>query len=38
VAQGGGPTPSGTFSGTVSNAAPDVRVADDGRTIVNGTR
>ena len=38
VAAGGGPAPSGSFSGTVSNEAPDVRVADDGKTIVNGTR
>jgi hypothetical protein len=38
VAAGGGPSPRGQFSGTISNAAPDVRVADDGHTIVNGTR
>ena len=38
VAVGGGPAPRGSFSGTVSNEAPDVRVADDGKTIVNGTR
>ena len=38
VAQGGGPAPSGTFAGTISNKAPTVRVADDGHTIVNGTR
>ena len=38
VAQGGGPPPSGQFTGTISNAAPNVRVADDGHTIVNGTR
>jgi hypothetical protein len=38
VAAGGGPAPRGQFSGTISNAAPDVRVADDGHTIVNGTR
>jgi hypothetical protein len=38
VAAGGGPAPRGQFSGTVSNEAPDVRVADDGHTIVNGTR
>ncbi len=38
VAAGGGPAPRGSFSGTVSNEAPDVRVADDGKTIVNGTR
>ncbi len=34
----GGGTPKGSFSGTVSDAAPDVRVADDGRTVVEGTR
>jgi hypothetical protein len=38
VAQGGGPAPTGTFAGTISNKAPTVRVADDGHTIVNGTR
>jgi hypothetical protein len=38
VAPGGGPAPRGRFSGSVSDAAPDVRVADDGHTIVNGTR
>jgi hypothetical protein len=38
VAMGGGPAPRGSFSGTVSDAAPEVRVADDGKTIVNGTR
>jgi hypothetical protein len=38
VTMGGGPPPSGHFQGTVSDAAPDVRVADDGKTIVNGTR
>jgi hypothetical protein len=38
VAQGGGPAPAGTFAGTISNKAPTVRVADDGHTIVNGTR
>jgi hypothetical protein len=26
------------FTGTISNKAPTVRVADDGHTIVNGTR
>ena len=35
---GGGPAPSGSFSGTVSNKAPDVRIADDGKTVVNETR
>jgi hypothetical protein len=38
VAAGGGPAPRGQFAGTISDAAPDVRVADDGKTIVNGTR
>jgi hypothetical protein len=38
VAMGGGPAPSGHFQGIVSDLAPDVRVADDGKTIVNGTR
>jgi hypothetical protein len=35
---GGGPQPRGVFAGTISNKAPTVRVADDGHTIVNGTR
>ena len=30
--------PRGAFAGTISNKAPTVRVADDGHTIVNGTR
>ena len=38
VAPGGGPAPAGQFVGTISNKAPTVRVADDGHTIVNGTR
>ena len=38
VAAGGGPAPRGEFSGTISDEAPDVRVADDGHTIVSGTR
>ena len=37
VAAGGEPA-TGQFAGTISDAAPDVRVADDGHTIVNGTR
>ncbi|HKP20728.1 MAG TPA: hypothetical protein VJT68_04385 [Thermoleophilaceae bacterium] len=37
VAQGGGPA-RGTFVGSISDKAPTVRVADDGHTIVNGTR
>jgi hypothetical protein len=38
VGPGGGEAPSGSFSGTVSDEAPDVRVADDGETVVEGTR
>jgi hypothetical protein len=38
VAPGGGPAPRGQFAGTISDRAPTVRVADDGKTIVNGTR
>jgi hypothetical protein len=38
VQAGGGPAPRGQFSGSVSDEAPDVRVADDGKTIVSGTR
>ena len=38
VAPGGGPAPRGQFSGTISDEAPEVRVADDGRTVVSGTR
>ena len=38
VASGGGPAPRGQFSGSISDAAPEVRVADDGETIVSGTR
>jgi hypothetical protein len=38
VAAGGGAAPSGTFTGTVSDAAPKVRIADDGKTVVNETR
>jgi hypothetical protein len=37
VAPGGG-APTGTFSGSVSNAAPKVRIAADGKTVVTGTR
>ncbi len=37
-APGGGPAPRGQFSGSISDEAPDVRVADDGKTIVSGTR
>jgi hypothetical protein len=38
VGPGGGPAPSGNFSGQVSDEAPEVRVADDGETVVEGTR
>jgi hypothetical protein len=38
VSAGGGPPPSGSFSGQVSDEAPEVRVADDGETVVEGTR
>jgi hypothetical protein len=38
VAPGGGPAPRGRFSGTISDEAPEVRVADDGKTVVSGTR
>ena len=38
VTAGGGPAPRGSFSGTISDEAPEVRVADDGKTIVSGTR
>jgi hypothetical protein len=38
VASGGGPAPRGSFAGTVSKAVPKVRIADDGKTVVTGTR
>jgi hypothetical protein len=38
VGVGGGEAPRGSFTGTVSDEAPQVRVADDGRTVVEGTR
>jgi hypothetical protein len=38
VGPGGGPAPSGKFSGTVSKAANQTRVADDGKSLVTGTR
>jgi hypothetical protein len=34
VSAGGGPAPSGTFTGTVSAAIPKARVADNGKTVV----
>jgi hypothetical protein len=38
VEGGGGEAPRGSFSGSVSDEAPDARVADDGKTVVSGTR
>jgi hypothetical protein len=38
VTPGGGQAPRGSFSGTVSAAAPETRVADDGKTVITGTR
>ncbi len=38
VGPDGEEAPSGNFSGTVSAEAPEVRVADDGKTVVTGTR
>ena len=38
VEQGGGAAPRGSFTGTVSDAAPELRVADDGETVVSGAR
>jgi hypothetical protein len=38
VAAGGGKAPRGSFSGNVSDKPPQVRVADDGKTVVEGTR
>jgi hypothetical protein len=37
VATGGG-APTGSFSGTVSRAAPKVRIAADGKTVIDETR
>lgn len=37
VAPSGG-IPKGQFAGNISNAAPDSRIADDGKSIVSGTR
>ena len=34
----GGNRPTGSFTGTISDTPPKTRVADDGHTIVNGTR
>jgi hypothetical protein len=38
VGPSGGEAPRGSFTGTVSDEAPNVRVADDGVTVVEGTR
>jgi hypothetical protein len=38
VGAGAGGAPRGSFTGTVSDKAPEVRVADDGKTVVEGTR
>jgi hypothetical protein len=38
VGAAAGGAPSGSFTGTVSDEAPEVRVADDGKTVVEGTR
>ena len=35
---GGGGTPTGSFSGSVSRAAPKVRIANDGKTVIDETR
>jgi hypothetical protein len=37
VATGGG-APTGSFAGNVSRAAPKVRIADDGKTVIDETR
>ena len=37
VAPGGG-APRGSFTGKISDAAPETRVADDGKTVIEGTR
>jgi hypothetical protein len=33
-----GTRPTGVFAGTISDTAPQARVADDGKTVVSGTR
>jgi hypothetical protein len=38
VGAGGREAPRGSFSSSVSDEAPEVRVADDGKTVVSGTR
>jgi len=34
----GGGVPRGVFAGRITDAAPETRVSDDGKTIVEGTR
>jgi hypothetical protein len=34
----GGEAPSGSFAGSVSSAAPQTRIAEDGKTVVSGSR
>lgn len=38
LAEGGDQVPGGTFTGTISDEAPEVRISDDGRTVVSGDR
>lgn len=38
VSAGDGEAPRGSFSGSISDEPPQTRVADDGRTVVTGTR
>ena len=38
LADGGDQIPRGTFTGTISDEAPDVRIAEDGRTVISGDR
>jgi hypothetical protein len=38
VGADGGEAPTGNFTGTVSREVPEVRIADDGQTVVSGTR
>jgi hypothetical protein len=36
--ESGGGRPSGVFVGTISDEPPETRVADDGKTVIRGTR
>jgi hypothetical protein len=38
IAESGGGRPTGIFAGTIDDTPPDTRVADDGKTVVSGTR